>query len=56
MKPLVFLVVLAANVAVAQPTQIPKNIKSAFEGTWQHKEKHFTNMVNIQFEPGKDHQ
>ena len=50
-----FLIVLAAKVAVAQPGPIPKNIRSAFEGTWQQKEKHFTNTVSIHFEPGKDY-
>jgi hypothetical protein len=52
---MLFLMILAAKFAVAQPTQVPKNIRSAFEGTWQQKEKNFTNTVSIQFEPGKDH-
>lgn len=52
---LIVLMVLAAKVAIAQTGPIPKNIRSAFEGTWQHKEKHFTNTVKIHFKPGKDH-
>lgn len=56
MKKLVLvLMVLAAKVAVAQQGQIPKHIKSAFEGTWQLKEKQYTNTVKIHFEPGKDY-
>lgn len=49
----VVLMLLSASVAVAQPVPIPKNIRSAFEGTWQIKEKHHTNTVKIHFEPGK---
>jgi hypothetical protein len=52
---MLFFMVLAAKVNVAQPGPIPQNIKSAFEGTWQQKEKHFTNTFIIHFEPGKDY-
>lgn len=55
-KPLIlFLMVMAAKVAIPQPRPIPKNIRLAFEGTWQQKEKNFTNTVSIHFEPGKDY-
>ncbi|MEQ7800001.1 hypothetical protein ABDJ41_09310 [Pedobacter sp. ASV1-7] len=46
---------LSARVAVAQSVPIPKNIRSAFEGTWQIKEKHYINTVKIHFEPEKDY-
>lgn len=49
------LIVLAANVAIAQTGPIPKNISSAFEGTWQIKEKYYTNTIKIYFEQGKDY-
>lgn len=52
---MLFFMVLATKVAVAQRGPIPKNIRSAFEGTWQQKEKHFTNTVSIHFEPGRDY-
>jgi hypothetical protein len=47
------LMMLSARVAVAQSVPIPKNIRSAFEGTWQNKEKYYINTVKIHFEPGK---
>lgn len=49
------LIMLTAKVAVAQSGQIPAKIRSAFEGTWQHKTKHYSNTVKIQFKPGKDY-
>ena len=52
---MLFFMILATEVAVAQPPQVPQNIKSAFESTWQQKEKHFTNTVSIHFEPGKNY-
>jgi len=56
MKQLVLvLMVLAAKVAVAQSGQLPTNIKSAFEGVWQYKDKFQTNTVKIQFETGRDY-
>jgi hypothetical protein len=54
MKQLVIvLMVLVAKVAIAQRRPIPENIRSAFEGTWEYKEKYFTNTIKIHFEPGK---
>jgi len=54
MKQLVIvLMVLLAKVAIAQTRPIPENIRSAFEGTWQYKEKYFTLTIKIHFEPGK---
>jgi hypothetical protein len=49
------LMVLVAKVVAAQLGPIPKNIRSAFEGTWQLKEKHHTNTLKIHFEQGKDY-
>ncbi|MEQ7801961.1 hypothetical protein ABDJ41_19350 [Pedobacter sp. ASV1-7] len=47
--------VLVAKVVAAQSSPIPKNIRSAFEGTWQIKEKYYTNTIKIHFEPEKDY-
>jgi len=49
------LMVLVAKVVAAQSGPIPKNIRSAFEGTWQLKEKYYTNTLKIHFEQGKDY-
>ena len=51
---LVFMLLLARS-SFAQTREIPQNIRSAFAGTWQQKEKHFINTVKIQFEPGKEY-
>lgn len=48
------LMVLVAKVVAAQSGPFPKNIRSAFEGTWKIKEKNYTNTVKIHFEPEKD--
>jgi hypothetical protein len=49
-----FLVLLlGTQFCFAQTKGIPDTIKSAFEGTWQYKEKYFTNTIKIHFEPGK---
>ncbi|MEQ7802073.1 hypothetical protein ABDJ41_19915 [Pedobacter sp. ASV1-7] len=51
-----FLVLLlGTQFCFAQTKGIPDTIKSAFEGTWQSKEKHYTNTVKIYFEPKKDY-
>jgi len=39
----------------AQTNIMPQVVRSAFEGTWQLKERHSTNTVKIQFAPDKEY-
>lgn len=57
MKQLIFLIfmLLMGKVAFAQTDNVAQSVRAAFEGTWQLKERYFTNTLKIQFEPGKDY-
>lgn len=44
---------LGTQFCFAQTKGVSDNLRSAFEGTWQIKEKQYTNTVKIHFEPGK---
>jgi len=57
MKQLIFLifVLLMGNVSFAQTRSSAQSVRSAFEGTWEYKQKYGTNTVRIQFEEGKDY-
>ncbi|OJV52506.1 MAG: hypothetical protein BGO31_07600 [Bacteroidetes bacterium 43-16] len=46
---------LLPKATTAQTYQIVENnVRLAFEGTWQEKEKQFINTIKIHFEPGED--
>ena len=56
MKQLILIfVLLLGKASFAQTDSAAQSLRSAFEGTWQLKERYSTNTVKIQFEPGKDY-
>lgn len=52
---LVLWMVLISMLADGQTVCISTRFRSAFEGTWQNKQKYNTNTVRIRFEAGKDY-
>ncbi len=56
MKQLLFILLLfVSKLLQAQQNEIPKEVKSIFEGLWECNNKYQSNKIKITFEPGKEY-